>query len=168
MSSDLSICIDPEKLAGSGERLSGLVKQADLGRLVDFISQKNGDVRYDLAFARNAKGVITITGEIETELTLICQRCLGEMKIPIHSHVNIGIIEDENELDMLDEDLDPFQTEEGKISVLKIIEDELLLGLPMSPLHDKADCPAAESLQEYQTVKQNPFAVLETLKRGKT
>ncbi|NNE37998.1 MAG: hypothetical protein HKN08_06805 [Gammaproteobacteria bacterium] len=168
MSSDLSICIDPEKLSGSGEQLSGLVNLADLGRLADLITQQTGDVRYDLTFARNEKGNITVTGEIESKLTLICQRCLCNMTIPVHSDVNIGIVEGENELAELEQELDPYQAEKRKISVLKLIEDEILLGLPISPMHEKVDCPAAESLQEYKTVKKNPFSVLETLKREKT
>ncbi len=168
MSSDLSIYIDPGKFAGSGERLSGLVNLADLPRLTDLIGQQAGDVRYGLAFAINDKGLIIITGEIKSELTLVCQRCLREMTIPVHSLVNIGIVVDEKELEIIDEDLDPFLAVDGKVSILKLIEDELLLCLPIAPMHDEADCPAAESLQEYKAVKQNPFAALETLKRGKT
>ena len=160
--------IDPVKLAVSGECLSGMVGLRDMHRLAELICNDSGDASYELTFSRNEKGIVTVSGKIQAQLTMICQRCLGEVMIPIECITRIGIVQNEHDLDVLDEELDPFQSEDGNISVLKLIEDEILLGLPLSPMHDKADCPATESLQEYQSVKQNPFTVLETLKRGKT
>jgi uncharacterized protein len=160
--------IDPVKLAVSGECLSGMVGLRDMHRLAELICNDSGDASYELTFSRNEKGIITVSGNIQAELCVVCQRCLGEMMIPIRSITSIGIVQDENDLEDLDEEYEPFQAEDGKISVLKLIEDEILLGLPLSPMHDKADCPATESLQERQSVKQNPFTVLDALKRGKT
>lgn len=139
-----------------------------MSRLAGMASKDMEEASYRLAFSRNDKGIITVTGEIKSELTVVCQRCLHDMVIPILSKVCIGIVNQESDLDALDEGLEPFQAEDGKISVLKLIEDEILLGLPLSPMHENVDCPATESLQEYTAEKQNPFAVLKSLKRGKT
>ena len=140
----------------------------DMQRLVDIVNNDNGNVNYELTFSINEKRNITVIGNLKSELTVTCQRCLNNMKIPINSKVSIGIINEEDELEDLDEDLDPFQAVKGKISLLKLIEDEILLGLPLSPLHEEVDCPATKSLQEYTASKENPFAVLKTLKQKKS
>ena len=48
-----------------------------------------------------------------------------------------------------------------------LIEDELLLGLPMSPLHEPEMCPAVNMTREHAPGRHSPFAVLKDLKSGK-
>ena len=118
---------------------------------------------------KDAVGICSDCGEWanvyddEEEVSLVTDLVIRKSK-----DSGIGIINDEDELEDLNEDLDPYQAEEGKISLLKLIEDEILLGLPLSPLHEEADCPATESFQEYTATKENPFAVLKTLKPNKS
>ncbi len=168
MSSDLPISIDPVKFAVSGESISGAIMLKDMQRLVDLVNTDNGSINYELTFSMNEKRIVTVIGNIKSELTVTCQRCLDDMKISVKNIVSIGIINKEEELEDLNEDLDPYQAEKGKISLLKLIEDEILLGLPLVPLHEVADCPATESLQEYAATKENPFAVLKSLKQQKS
>jgi uncharacterized protein len=63
---------------------------------------------------------------------------------------------------------------EQGLDVLAVIEDELLLSLPLVPMHEEADC--SDALNAYQHKReaeesaaeptQNPFAVLAALKRN--
>lgn len=168
MSLDLPISIDPVKLAVSGNSISGTIMLKDMQRLVDLVNTEYGNVNYELTFSMNEKRVVIVIGSLKSELTVTCQRCLDDMEISINNNVSIGIINEEDELEDLNEGLDPYQAEEGKISLLKLIEDEILLGLPLVPLHEEALCPATKSLQEYTATKENPFAVLKTLKQQKS
>ncbi len=58
-----------------------------------------------------------------------------------------------------DEDFLPIQAE---MSVLELMEDELLLALPIAPKHEEGECSNESSINEYK--KPNPFAKLEMLK----
>jgi uncharacterized protein len=54
------------------------------------------------------------------------------------------------------------------VSLTELVEDELLLAMPMIPMHELSECPASASLQAQQRSRENPFAVLDKLKdKGK-
>jgi uncharacterized protein len=52
---------------------------------------------------------------------------------------------------------------ERAIALGELVEDELLLELPMVPMHAGSECPAGDSASG-RTARRNPFAVLEKLK----
>ena len=51
-----------------------------------------------------------------------------------------------------------------EISLLTLIEDEILLALPMAPAHEIDQCPATETIEKNSINKRNPFAELKDLK----
>lgn len=167
MSSDLPLTIEPEQLAVSGKRLAGQLRLAEMHRVTELILNPGGDVGFSLSFSRDEKGVIRITGDISSTLRVLCQRCLNEMDFHLDNPVNVGIVRSQEEMKLLPDFLEPFVTGERAISLHKLIEDELLLGLPISPLHEPEDCPALKVTREHAPKRENPFAVLKGLKSGK-
>ena len=92
---------------------------------------------------------------IKSQLPIICQRCLGEMLINLDlnfdyllSDSTINEMEDSDEMDWLEIN--------SEMDVRELIEDELLLAMPISPAHDGA----CSSLSMQSGEKPNPFAVL--------
>ncbi len=167
MSPDLPLILEPAKLADSGERLSGQLQLTQLDRISDLILNRDGPVSFDLAFSKDDKGIVTITGELSADLTVLCQRCLNEMPLKLQSPIQVGVIDDQQQIDVLPEMLEPVVTEAHRISLARLIEEELLLAMPLAPVHDRSACPAAELVGEHAGKKQNPFAVLKSLKTGK-
>lgn len=167
MSPDLPLIIEPAKLAVSGERLSGRLPFTQLDRISDLILNRDGSVSFDLVFSKDDMGIVTITGELSTDLTVICQRCLNEMPLKLQSPIHVGVIDDQQQVDSLPELLEPVLTEEHRISLPRLIEEELLLAMPLAPVHERSACPAAELVRELTVKKKNPFAVLQSLKTGK-
>jgi uncharacterized protein len=167
MSPDLPLIIEPAKLADSGERLSGQLPLSQLDRISDLILNRDGEVCFELAFSKDDKGIVTITGELSADLTVLCQRCLNEMLLHLQSPIQVGVIEDQQQVDVLPELLEPVVAEEHRLSVSRFIEEELLLAMPLAPVHERSACPAAELVNEHAGKKQNPFAVLQKLKTGK-
>ena len=54
------------------------------------------------------------------------------------------------------------------VSLNELVEDELLLAMPMIPMHELSECPARVSLRAQQHSRASPFAVLDKLKdKGK-
>jgi uncharacterized protein len=98
---------------------------------------------------------------IKANLQMLCQRCLDEMTIDLNlrynyliSNVALAEAEDADELDWLEAAVD--------MNVQELIEDELLLALPIAPTHAH-DC---SKLIKQSGDKPNPFAVLKTLKKS--
>ncbi len=167
MSPDLPLIIEPAKLADSGERLSGQLRFTQLDRISDLILNRDGSVSFDLAFDKDDMGIVTITGELTADLTVLCQRCLNEMPLKLQSPIHVGVIDDQQQIDVLPEMLEPVVADEHRIPLIRLIEEELLLAMPLAPIHERSACPAADLVSELTVKKQNPFAVLKSLKTGK-
>jgi len=167
MSPDLPLIIEPAKLAVSGERLTGQLQLRELDQISDLILNRDGTVNYSLAFSKDEKGVVTITGEISARLTVICQRCLNEMQLQLQGPVNIAVIDNQLQMDIVPDSLEPVIAEEHKLALPRLIAEELLLAMPLAPVHDRTVCPAAGLVGEHAVKKDNPFAVLKSLKTSK-
>jgi len=104
---------------------------------------------------------------------LSCQRCLQPFEQALAVDTRVRFVRDEALAETLDAEL-----EEDVLSLPRwldlrsLIEDELLLGLPLVPRHQQCPQPlpmAAGELPEDPAAAQapNPFAVLQALKAGK-
>jgi uncharacterized protein len=92
---------------------------------------------------------------IKTKLPVICQRCLDEMLVSLDlnfdyliSDVAVNEFDENDEIDWLEVD--------NEMNLLELIEDELLLAMPIAPVHEK-NC---SKLSMQSGEKPNPFAVL--------
>jgi uncharacterized protein len=111
--------------------------------------------------------------EASTSIALTCQRCMQAVLIPLEvdqwyrfvATEDIAMAED----DASEEDL---LVMEPQFDLLALLEDELLMALPLVPMHEQ--CPASLShaspslkeQDEYEPAeKPNPFAVLAQLKK---
>lgn len=96
-----------------------------------------------------------------------CQRCLQEMPVKVDSDFSLVVVQGLDEAELLDEELDPLMVEEKGTSLLDLVEDELLLALPVVPLH--ASCNGMQFDDEpiiAEEPKENPFAALKALKES--
>ena len=111
----------------------------------------------------------------EATVPLTCQRCMGVVEIPVEvdqwyrfvATEDIAMAEDDHS----EEDL---LVMEPQFDLLAVLEDELLMALPLVPMHEQ--CPVAPKLHAGQTdaagdpdsgKKPNPFAVLAQFKEKK-
>lgn len=104
-------------------------------------------------------------------LPLTCQRCLGSVEVPVAFEREFRFVATEELAAVEDE-----ESEEDVLvlsrdfNVLALVEDELLMELPVAPKHSV--CPVPVKLQaadpnfvDEPTEKPNPFAVLQQLKK---
>jgi uncharacterized protein len=81
--------------------------------------------------------------EIRGELELTCQRCLGAMTQDIAIERDIYLARNEAELERRDADPESSGDVillEPKMSLVELVEDEVLLGLPLTPMHAPGVC----------------------------
>ncbi|MBF7689304.1 MULTISPECIES: YceD family protein [Acinetobacter] len=115
--------------------------------------------------------------QVETKVPLECQRCLGTVEEPLVSDVHLALVEDESLIERLDEDADFVVLGENEsstkgsfdqpavVDLLALIEDELLLLLPLSPKHIACEHKHQPTEQDIVEEKRdNPFDVLASLK----
>lgn len=105
-----------------------------------------------------------------TALTTRCQRCLGLVAVPLMVDRWFRFLPDEESAAREDElsEVDVLVAS-GRFDLHGLIEDELILEMPMAPRHDA--CDAAPPVADHQTPvaakrQRNLFADLATLKRG--
>jgi uncharacterized protein len=103
---------------------------------------------------------------------LICQRCLGPVKIALHAEPHLAWVKTDEALAALPEEYDPLLSADGRVALADLVADELLLALPLVPRHEGGtacrDLPeaAAESATPDEERKK-PFAELAKLKHGR-
>ncbi|MEX2353335.1 MAG: YceD family protein [Gammaproteobacteria bacterium] len=167
MAPDQPLYIAPVKLAVSAKRIAGGVAIAEMPRLSELVLNQGGDVGYELEFSKDAQGFVRIGGNVSVSLNVICQRCLNPMVLELSNPVTIGFTTDQEKVTQMPDMLEPYISEEQEIPLAGLLEEEVILGLPLSPLHSPEDCPAQEIIEEYAVKKENPFAVLKDIRSKK-
>lgn len=163
MAADLQF-IEPLHLVEQKESLIGRMTLVKMPRLKSLLGDENGSVDYRLDFGRDEQGQAYIEGEISAGLTLICQRCMSPVDVPLQNKVNIGIVADKTEAERLPRHFEPLIIVDSLISLPSLIEDEVLLGLPMAPAHKIDQCPSRQLIKDHTATKHNPFEALKDLK----
>ena len=103
----------------------------------------------------------------DTRLGLVCQRCLQPVDTAVHAQRSFQFVADEALAAAIDADSEEDVLALSRaLNLVELIEDELLLALPLVPRHPSCPQPLkppddAEPFEE----RANPFAVLGELKR---
>ena len=172
--------IEPFKWAEQGFKWSG---QLPLSRFVRIAREAVGSIddqliNIDCKLSMDAYHRIAwLDGHVETKVPLECQRCLETVEIELVSSFHLALVDDESLIERLDEDADFIVLGESEATtkgdydapatadLLALIEDELLLLMPLSPKHEFCEHkhqPAVEEVAEEK--RDNPFEVLAALK----
>ncbi len=164
--------VDPLRLADEDARLRGAVPLAAMSRLASALTDGgSGDAQVELDFRREPTGAAVVEGRIRAELSLQCQRCLEAMPWPLAADFELAIAADEVEAERLGASYEPLLVEEKMLDLGGLVEEELLLALPLVARHAPEQCPASAHLEPQTEPEEdrrpNPFAVLSQLKHDR-
>jgi len=102
------------------------------------------------------------------EVAINCQRCLEPVKQALDLVFRLGLVQDEAAIAALPEHYEALLVTGEPARVADIVSDEVLLALPLVPLHEN-DSRCQSVLKEYQPQadepRESPFAILEELKQ---
>lgn len=135
-------------------------------RLADMLANTEGQLDCRLQGGKDANNAPYMRLLVQGALSLICQRCLQpfEYEVSIDTHFLVR-----NESDMPapedESDEEDYLLIQAEMPVLELMEDELLLALPIAPKHEEGECSNESNSSDYK--KPNPFAKLELLKSKK-
>ena len=168
MSSDLQQVIEPIRFARAGRQLTGQFALNEMPRLSAQLYKDYGQVQFNIEFGHDEENeVYFITGWIKAVLNILCQRCLEGLELQVNNPLKLGLVSNRNEAELLPSDYEPLMLVEDTVSLLDLIEDELLLALPIAALHDNKKCHASAETGKLSDIKKNkPFAELEKLKKN--
>lgn len=163
----LPVFINPLQLADKGRTFKGEMALSELPRLEGVILNPDGRVDVEISFGRAGK-ISAVTGHIDAALELQCQCCLEPLAWPVHSELNLAVVTSLDEAHLLPEPYEPLWLERENIALRDIIEEELVLALPVIPQHVQCGSGASQSSvsddRKVVPLRDNPFAVLNKLK----
>ena len=162
--------VDPRKLADRAATLQGELPLAQLSRLCDPLADDAGNVSATFRFERDERNAVVIHSLLEVEVKMVCQRCLDLVSLPIRSECDYAVVKEGANTQAVPKDYDVLELGEDPLDLLALVEEELLLALPIVPVHDPKDCqqPAGANEpepSEDEVTRSNPFSVLAQLKR---
>jgi len=147
----------------------GGIPLAALPRLASMLADAGGEVRYSVAFDRDDQGAAFVDVVASSGLPLICQRSLDRFVLPVRIEQRLGLIRDEAEKAALPPGWEPLLVSSGELAPLEVIEDELILAVPLVPTEQvEADANevvwASDGITRPSQEKPSPFAALRSLK----
>lgn len=162
--------VDPRKLADRSISLIGELPLQQFSRACELLTDTAGDVRVELEFSRDQQHVAVVRLKLESQVKMICQRCLDEAVIPVKGEYLYAIALPGTDELHLPQGYDVLEVGEEPLDLLTLIEDELLLAFPIVPMHPPEECQQPAGLvepesNEDEVTRSNPFSVLAQLKR---
>ena len=132
---------DLEALAARQGELTGDVELARLPRLSGLLHSTAGSVRASLRLRQRGVGRLAATLELTTAVELVCQRCLEPVFEPIAERAELMFVEPGEAGASIPEGCEPIELDDGRLLPARLIEDELIVALPLVPKHARVeDC----------------------------
>jgi len=170
MSREYPDWISPGRAAEGKRIFSGTIALSRMKRLAKLLVEAKGDATFVAAFKTDMDRRVIIDLRVEAELPLICQATLEVYKERVNRHSELAVIDHEHQQEDVPDSYEPVLTENGRLAIASVVEDELLLGLPQVPRKpglDKVEYSTGgkicESVEPQKGTRENPFAALQGL-----
>lgn len=165
--------IDPLRLAKNGLKLTGQLPIADMPRLLQSLHNDGDLVKVNISFDVDEINTPFMRGHFISTVSMICERCMKAMSVCLNVNCLLAIVTNEHEVDGLADQYEPWLLKNsGNVVLASVIEDELILALPLVPRHDKECLPdsawtSPDKRMDKTEKKESPFTILSTLKTNK-
>ena len=162
-----SMIIDSLEFARKSQEIYGTIAASDLPRLHDALFSAAGELQYQLSGGLSDERKPQLRLRVQGSLRLSCQRCLEAMELKLDLDSSFIIVPDEASMPLaeVEPDDEDYLVANVQMRIAELIEDEVLLGLPLAPTHSTETCSASAKLNTLKKV--SPFAVLHGLKISK-
>jgi len=168
----IPITIDPARAAQKRSSFDGILPLQNLTRLSEQLLQTDGDVAVVVNCGNDEQGLVYIEGEAHCTVQVRCERCGDNMTLHIDSSFAYTPVKgDDSAQEEIPQRYDVVETDEhGEVNLRQLVEDELILALPLFPMHDEGQCDPTKLQMSWGEIepepeKPNPFAILQELKK---
>jgi uncharacterized protein len=166
--------VDAKKIFNQQATISGSLPVAGFTRFSELLANTSGIVEIKLEFLLDGEFRRVISGALKGDVQVLCQRCLESTTITLKDSFKLALVETESQADKLPADLEPWVCTDIKLVLADILEEQLILCMPIVSYHQENCAPtgrlilnAPETSTETSADKQdkpNPFAILQSLK----
>ncbi|RUO36553.1 23S rRNA accumulation protein YceD [Aliidiomarina sanyensis] len=167
----IPLSVDPVR--NSGKRLSfdGVIPSSNLPRFNEVLASPCPDVEVTLTFGTDEQKIHYFRGQAKATVELVCQRCGTPMGYELETEFQYAPITRRQSADELPEHYEAAELNElGEVLLHPLVEDELLVALPLVAKHTEQECKIKSDAMSWgelpaEAEKKNPFAVLQKLKK---
>ena len=158
----LNRILDAFAFSREGRVLEGALALSGLERLHDLLADRAGEVSFLISGLAGERGEAMLHVKVWGSLPLACQRCLEAIPFNLDVDSLLELLPEGAEMsqDELEDDTRDFLPVAGKLNVTELVEDEILLVLPVAPRHERCGLPGLADAGE----RIHPFATLAGLK----
>ena len=156
------VVLDGMDFARRGRQLVGQVRIASLPRLADVLADDSGEIDCEVLGELDRDGNAFLTLELGGEVALRCQRCLDALLVPLRITSRLMLVPPGQRLpdeELAEDEYDAVEASK-EMALLPMIEEEVLLALPIAPMHDSCEPPVTASDEQ----APSPFAALAKLR----
>ncbi len=156
---DLPGEVSVARLVAAEARLEGRLAIKRLSRFIDLLASDAGNADVELQFIRDDEGRRLIKGSVSAAVDVYCQRCLDPMALALKQSFALALVAGEDPARQLPEELEPVIVVDDTVDLHNLVEDELLLALPIVSLHEQ-DCAGQRYMsaeEPEQEPRQKPF-----------
>jgi uncharacterized protein len=159
--------LDVEKLATRAASFEGDAPTRELAGLPPVFDGDEQSIHAVVKFGSEGRWTVAevaLTGELK----LICQRCLQPLTLAVDSRTRVVLVESEEQSREVPEEFETALAPGGLTTVAALVAEELLLSLPIVPLHETPCAPAVLAALEVdpEAETQRPFKDLRELLKG--
>ena len=146
-------------------KINGDYKISDLSRISEIANNENDNLEVDLSFYLENGKIPCVEGIIKLKLVLDCQRCLDNLEVDLKVTFGIAFVRNEFHVDSLDDKFELYLIgEDEELDTKDLITDEILLSIPMAPLHDFECGLKTDKGDIVDEIREHPFDALKNIK----
>jgi uncharacterized protein len=138
--------VDVGLLSASESTVSGDYPLAGFERLKDSLAKSEGTARVEFRFHDADDGTGSpgsrfpaLDGNVEAWPWLVCQRCLNPFEWHLHSDFRVAFTSRDEDGARVPVEYDAVLAPGGRVKLQELVEDELLLALPLVPMHERIE-----------------------------
>jgi len=164
MSNSMPGFVDPHRMAKNKQSLQGTIPVASMTRAVKLLASDEGELTYSLLFDADEDGCCFISGELQGKFSMRCQRCMQTMVKELKCSFKVSPVLNDEQAKALASDYEPVIVADDKLEPASLIEDELILAVPIVVMHEVNESGCVDSYAAKAQEPANPFRILQELK----
>ncbi len=129
--------VDAIVLASRGAEVHRAYALAELPRVQAAGGGTGSEAAVRFRFSK-VEGGIGVDTSLAGKVVLTCQRCLKPVELPVEAESALVLVSSDAEAEQLPEGREPVVSEAGHLDLAWLAEEEMLLALPLVPMHDAA------------------------------
>jgi uncharacterized protein len=166
MDTEQKTFIQPRKLANKNGELRYNWKVEEFSRLDGLLYSNQGEINVHLVGRHDERRRCLVEANITANVQLECQTSFEPIDYQVNTKIVYCTVTSEEQIVDLDEEYEALLIEDGQVDIKQVIEDELILSLPIIANRASEELGVKMSygdLPQEVEIKKNPFLVLEGL-----